>query len=75
MTTMNISLPDALKSVVDEQAAAKGDGSLREYVHEDRDGQRLRALLLCGAVSEPVCHVDGTCFDLLRNRARRSTAI
>ena len=79
MTTMNISLPDALKSFVDEQAVAKGYGSSREYDHDlirqDRDRQRLRALLLRGAASEPVSHVDGTCFDHLRNPARRSTTI
>ena len=79
MTTMNISLPDALKSFVDEQAVAKGDGNSSEYVHnlirKDRDRQCLRALLLRGATSEPTPHVNRTYFDHLRNRARRDTVI
>jgi putative addiction module CopG family antidote len=41
MGTMNISLPDALKTFVDEQVAARGYGTSSEYVREliraDRD--------------------------------------
>ncbi len=78
MTTMNISLPDALKSFVDEQVAQRGYGTSSEYVRElirkDQDRTRLRALLLQGAESAPGQAVDKTYFDGLRNRARQPAA-
>ena len=78
MTTMNISLPDALKSFVDEQVTQRGYGTSSEYVRElirkDQDRTRLRGLLLQGAESAPGKPVDKTYFDDLRNRARRHAA-
>ena len=75
MGTMNISLPDALKSFVDEQVSARGYGTSSEYVRElirrDRGRQRLRTLLLEGAASEPMSPADEAYFDGLRDRARR----
>ncbi|MFT3975627.1 MAG: type II toxin-antitoxin system ParD family antitoxin [Sphingomonas bacterium] len=57
MGTMNISLPDTLKSFVDEQVVGRGYGTSSEYVRElirkDRDRQRLRRLLFNGAESAP----------------------
>ncbi len=53
MSTMNISLPDALKSFVDVQVAHRGYGTSSEYVCElirkDQQAQQLRTLLLAGA--------------------------
>jgi antitoxin ParD1/3/4 len=53
MTTMNISLPDALKSFVDEQVTGRGYSTSSEYVRElirkDQDRLHLRQLLLDGA--------------------------
>ena len=55
MSTMNISLPDALKSFVDDQVSTRGYTTSSEYVREligkDQDRQRLRCLLLEGATS------------------------
>lgn len=55
MTTLNISLPDALKIFVDEEVGRRGYGTSSEYVRElirkDQDRQQLRALLLAGATS------------------------
>jgi antitoxin ParD1/3/4 len=72
MSTMNISLPDTLKSFVDEQVAGRGYGTSSEYVRElirnDQDRQRLRHLLLEGAASAPTAPVDRTYFDGLRER-------
>ena len=34
MSTMNISLPDTLKSFVDDQVAQRGYGTSSEYVRE-----------------------------------------
>jgi antitoxin ParD1/3/4 len=75
MTTMNISLPDALKSFVDEQVAERGYGTSSEYVRElirrDQDRQRLRGLLLAGAASSPTAPADAAYFDGLRERVGR----
>ncbi len=76
MTTMNISLPDTLKSFVDEQVAGHGYGTSSEYVRElirkDQDRQRLRQILLDGASSPPGPVADDAFFDGLRERARVS---
>ncbi|MDZ7585244.1 MAG: hypothetical protein U0938_10520 [Thiobacillus sp.] len=52
---MNISLPDSLKTFVDEQVSQRGYGTRSEYVRElilkDQQGQQLRCLLLEGASS------------------------
>jgi antitoxin ParD1/3/4 len=71
MSTMNISLPDALKSFVDEQVSQRGYGTSSEYMRElirkDQDRSRLRAILLQGAESAPGEPVDHTYFDALRD--------
>ncbi len=76
---MNISLPDALKSFVDEQVASRGYSTSSEYVRElirkDQDRQRLRALLLDGAESAPTSPADEAYFDGLRERARRRNSV
>ena len=78
MTTMNISLPDALKSFVDEQVASRGYGTSSEYVRElirkDQDRQRLRGLLLGGAATEAMAAADGEYFGRLRERVHRHRA-
>ena len=78
MSTMNISLPEALKTFVDQQVSARGYGTSSEYVRElirkDQDIQHLRALLLDGAASPSGDPVDAAYFDDLRTRVRRSAA-
>ena len=77
MTTMNISLPDTLKSFVDEQVSKRGYGTSSEYVRElirkDQDRLQLRGLLLAGAATAPAAPVDGDYFAGLRKRVRSST--
>lgn len=74
MSTMNVSLPDELKSYVDEKVSNGGFGSTSEYVRElirrDRDRQQLRRALLDGAVSAPGPDADATYFSSLRDRIR-----
>jgi antitoxin ParD1/3/4 len=74
MTTMNISLPNTLKSFVDEQVTGRGYGTSSEYVRElirkDQDRLHLRELLLDGAASSPAAPADDSYFAALRNRAR-----
>ena len=75
MTTMNISLPDSLKSFVDEQVAQRGYGTSSEYVRElirkDADILRLRGMLLKGAASAPAAPVDAGYFSALRERVKK----
>jgi len=75
MSTMNISLPDSLKSFVDEQVTSRGYGTSSEYVRElirkDQDRMRLRTLLVQGAGSPSGTVADGAYFASLRDRVRR----
>jgi len=78
MTTMNVSLPEALKSFVDEQVSGRGYGTSSEYVRElirkDQDRQRLRQLLLDGASSPPASPIGPAYFEGLRERVRANKA-
>jgi antitoxin ParD1/3/4 len=77
MGTMNISLPDSLRSFVDKQVAERGYGTSSEYVRElirrDQDRQHLRELLLEGAASAPMAPVDAGYFEGLRERVRQQS--
>ena len=76
MSTMNISLPDSLKSFVDEQVSERGYGTSSEYVRElirkDQDRQRLRGVLLAGAATASASPANATYFEGLRDRVRRA---
>ncbi|MGF6694500.1 antitoxin ParD1/3/4 [Metapseudomonas resinovorans] len=78
MSTMNISLPDALKRFVDEQVSQRGYGTSSEYVRElirkDQDRQNIRNLLLKGAASAPAAPADDHYFEALRDRVRNARA-
>lgn len=79
MTTMNISLPDTLKSFVDEQVSQRGYGTSSEYVRElirrDQDRLQLRNLLLAGTSSAPTAPVNETYFEGLRERVRGAAQV
>ena len=72
MSTMNISLPEFLKSFVDEQVSKGGYGTSSEYVRElirrDQERLNLRGLLLEGAASAPGAPADAAYFSALRRR-------
>jgi antitoxin ParD1/3/4 len=74
MGTMNISLPDSLKTFVEEQVSARGYETTSEYVRDlirqERDREHLRGLLLDGAASGPAEPVDEAFFQELRDFAR-----
>lgn len=76
MSTMNISLPEALKSFVDEQVGQRGYSTSSEYVRElirkDHDRQQLRGLLLAGAQSAPTAPADDAYFESLRTKVRNA---
>jgi antitoxin ParD1/3/4 len=69
---MNVSLPDELRSYVDEQVEGGRYGSTSEYVRElirrDQDRQRLRRLVLSGAESDTGPIADTHYFQQLRGR-------
>lgn len=77
MSTMNISLPDTLKSFVDQQVTMRGYGTSSEYVRElirkDQDIQRLREILLDGAGSATTSPVNAGYFRDLRDRGTQIT--
>jgi antitoxin ParD1/3/4 len=77
MSTMNISLPQSLKSFVDEQVSQSGYSTSSEYVRElirrDQDRVKLRALLLQGAASPPGVKAGPEYFDALRKRVAKRT--
>ena len=79
MTTMNISLPSALKEFVDQQVTNAGYGTSSEYVRElirhDQDRLRLRNLLLEGAQSKSTGPADAAYFADLRSGIKKRLAL
>ncbi|MGH8523411.1 MAG: type II toxin-antitoxin system ParD family antitoxin [Gammaproteobacteria bacterium] len=75
MATMNISLPDELKSFIDAQVAEHGYGSTSEYLRDlirrQRDVAQLRGQLLDGANSGSGKKIDDAYFAQLRKQADR----
>lgn len=74
MSTMNISLPDAMKAFVDEQVNQRGYGTsseyLRDLIRRDQDRQHLRGLLLAGASAPVVQEATPEYFNALRHQVR-----
>ena len=72
MSMMNISLPDSLKTFVDEQVSRHGYGTRSEYVRElilkNQQGKQLSCLLLEGASSASAGLADAAYFERLRHR-------
>lgn len=73
MSTMNISLPEALKSFVDSQVADGDYTSSSEYVRDilrkEQDRIRLQRLLLEGMESELIDEpMDASYFARLKQR-------
>lgn len=74
MATMNVSLPEDLKSYVDERVAADSYQSSSEYVRElirrDKATQNFRGLIRQGMESPVVGELDSAYFSDLKNRLR-----
>jgi len=77
MSSMNISLPESLKSFVDEQVSQRGFGTSSEYVHElirrDQGRRQFQGLLLEGASSEATQAVTPEYFDSFRDKAGKTS--
>ena len=68
MTSMNISLPDALRDYVDAQVGERyGSASeyIRELIRHDQDIAGLRAKVLAGGASPVAGPLDGLLDELL----------
>lgn len=72
MSTMNISLPEELKSFVDSRIHSEGYGTSSEYIRElirhDRDRAQLRQYMLEGIKSPADGPMDAAYFASLRKR-------
>lgn len=70
---MNVSIPDDLKTFVDNQVSEGSYGSTSEYVRDlirrDHDRRQLRAALIEGARSPIATTADAAYFASLRDRA------
>jgi antitoxin ParD1/3/4 len=75
MSTMNISLPDQLKSFVDERVSSAGYGTsseyLRELIRRDQDRLRLRGMMLDAASSQIAGEADKQYFQDLRSKVNK----
>jgi antitoxin ParD1/3/4 len=74
MSTMSISLPEALQRFVDEQVAGGSYGSSDEYVRElirrDQDRERMRGLVLESGAPLPTAPANESYFESLRRHVR-----
>jgi antitoxin ParD1/3/4 len=72
MGTMNISLPDDLKTFIDHQVAERGYGTSSEFIREllrrEQERQQLRSLILEGMASPRAGVADAAYFQGLRDR-------
>lgn len=72
MSTMNVSLPDALRDFVGQQVGSAGCSTSSEYVRElirrHQERQPLRTLMLDGAQTPVVGEADARYFAGLRQR-------
>lgn len=78
MSTMNISLPDGLKTYVDDQVAGGGFGTASEYlrtlIREDQERKQLRGFILDGARSPIIGEFNAAYFDGLRKSIAKMAA-
>ena len=78
MITMGISLPESLKTFVDQQVKSLGYSSSSEYICElirkDQDRKCLHALLLDGAKSAQAITADANYFSQIRDLDQRGTS-
>lgn len=79
--TMNISLPESLKSFVDERVKSRGYGSHSEYMRDlvrkdelEAAKDKMRSLLMEGLNSPPGRSWDEVKSDLLHRTKRHPTA-
>lgn len=76
MTTMNVSLPDPLRTWVDQRVASGDFGSCSEYVRDlirrDKSRTELRGLIMEGLASESIGEPSSQYWDRKRALIERS---
>jgi len=74
MSTMNISLPDGMRSFIDAQVAERGFGTssefIRDLIRKEQERLQVRNLMLEGAASHRTGEPDAQYFSSLRARAK-----
>ena len=74
MSTMNITLPEALKRFVDEQVAGGNYGTISEYmrqlIRKDQDRERQQGLRLEGGAPAIPAPANESYFEGLRRHVR-----
>jgi antitoxin ParD1/3/4 len=77
MTSLNISLPESMRTWIDEQVAKGGYGTASEFLRQlireaqrQQSEDRLEALLLQGLDSGPATEMTNADWDRLKQRAR-----
>jgi antitoxin ParD1/3/4 len=79
MATMNVSIPDTLKSFVESQVEAEGYGTSSEYIRElirkDRQRAHLRNLILEGIESNTAEAVDDAFWEARRTRLKQAGTV
>jgi antitoxin ParD1/3/4 len=81
MTSLNVSLPEAMRQFVEEQAANGGYGTVSEYIQElirqaqeqQAEQERLEALLLAGLAS-PASEMTPADWEQIRAEAMERLA-
>lgn len=77
MSTMNISLPEALKEFVDNQVAERGFSTTSEYlrdlIRKEYEKNKLREMILEGKNSPVVGEFDEAYFQKLRDSIPRKS--
>ena len=77
MSTMNISLPETMKSFIGKQVETRSYSTSSEYMRDlirrEQDRQHLRRLLLDGAASPLETVADDAHFQGLRDRIKAHT--
>ena len=73
MISLNVSIPETLRTFVDERVSegtyATSDEYLSHLIQKDQDRLRLRQLIVDGVASERGDAFDAVYFDSLRQRA------
>lgn len=76
MTSMNISLPESLRSFVEEQVETEGYGTASEYIREllreakrKKEDKRIEALLIEGLDSGPAIEVTPEWWEQFKSEA------
>ncbi len=73
MTTLNVSIPEALRTFVDERVSEGAYSTSSEYLNHlitrDQERLRLRQMITDGIASDRGEAFDASYFDSLRQRA------